>query len=172
MEKMKATGTVVKTLMRDESKFEHDVYARIKQATNSSHYRLARYGVPMRPHQALTHEKLCIAAINYPGLPPNLEDYELDHIFPVIAWLWLDRFICKRLRFQDVLTRDQIALLNSSYNLQWLTKQENAAKGDQYELYDFISWLGRFPGVFDEPTYNQMMAYVVNRNDYQPPFAA
>jgi hypothetical protein len=147
--------------MRDEFKFREDVRTRIRQSANQSIYRLKKCGVPVRIHQVLTTEQLDVAILTRPGLPPNLEDYELDHFFPVTAWRRLDILVCEEFKTQEILTREQIELLNSPFNLQWLKKEANAAKGDRYDLVKFLCWISSFPGVFDDFTRKQIVAYVL-----------
>jgi hypothetical protein len=143
---------------KEKFEFMKDVRTRIQQSTNQSIRRLIKCGTPARPHQVLTTEQLNVAMLTHPGLPPNLEDYELDHIFPITAWRWLDTFICEKLGTQDFLSDNQIELLNSPFNLQWLTKKANAAKGDRYDPIQFACWLSSFPGVFDDFTRKQILA--------------
>lgn len=146
---------------KEKFEFMKDVRTRIQQSTNQSIRRLIKCGVPVRPHQVFTDEQLDVAIQTHPGLPPNLEDYELDHIRPVIAWRRLDIFVCKELGTQKFLTDNQIELLNSPFNLQWLTKEANAAKGDRYDLTEFFCWVSSPPGLFDDFTRKQIVAYVL-----------
>lgn len=148
--------------VQEKFEFIKDVRTRIQQSTNQSVRRLIKYGTPARSHQVLTTERLRVAMLTHPGLPPNLEDYELDHIFPVTAWRRLDTFICEELGTQEFLTDNQIELLNSPFNLQWLTKKENASKGDRYDKTQFACWVSSFPGVFDDFTRKQILSYFLD----------
>lgn len=132
----------------------------IRRTLAATPRRLRKWGIWVEP-QEISKNRVRLMLFGKLGVPPSL-NYELDHVSPLASLRWLDETL-QLCGDQLWLSQVQVAAIDSSTNLQWLSPRDNRIKGDRYNSFAFIDWLAGLPGCLSDRAFDLL----INRALYE-----